>query len=82
MSIQRTAPTQEQIAARAYTIWEKEGYPQGREQQHWQEAERQLRTEHSQPPVPASTGSRVSAASRTLVQKTRFRAPKNSILQP
>ncbi|MBM3604042.1 MAG: DUF2934 domain-containing protein [Alphaproteobacteria bacterium] len=32
----------EQIRARAHQIWESEGCPEGREADHWAEAERQL----------------------------------------
>lgn len=35
----------EQIRARAHQIWEGEGSPDGREADHWSEAERQLRAE-------------------------------------
>jgi hypothetical protein len=37
-----TQPTREQIAARAYAIWEQEGRPFGREIEHWLRAEREL----------------------------------------
>jgi hypothetical protein len=38
-------PQHEDIATRAYHIWETHGRPQGQEKQNWQEAERQLRDE-------------------------------------
>lgn len=38
-------PDLERIRARAYYIWEQEGRPHGRDQHHWQEAERQLAVE-------------------------------------
>ncbi len=34
--------TYDQIAALAYEIWEKEGYPNGREVEHWVAAEQEL----------------------------------------
>ena len=34
--------TREQIAARAYELWEQEGYPSGRELVHWTTAETEL----------------------------------------
>ena len=40
-------PGHEQIAARAYAIWVSEGYPEGREDANWHEAERQLLVERS-----------------------------------
>jgi hypothetical protein len=38
-----TRPTHEQIAARAYEIWEAQGRPEGADRENWFEAERQLR---------------------------------------
>ena len=35
----------QRIRERAYEIWEQEGRPEGREQEHWREAERQLEVE-------------------------------------
>jgi hypothetical protein len=37
--------THEQIARRAHEIWVKQGCRHGQDQQHWLEAERQLRAE-------------------------------------
>jgi len=33
---------QQRIQQRAYELWENEGRPQGREQAHWQQAEREI----------------------------------------
>ena len=33
---------QQRIQQRAYQLWESEGRPEGREQAHWQEAQREL----------------------------------------
>ncbi len=33
---------EQRIQQRAYELWENEGRPQGREQAHWQQAEREL----------------------------------------
>ena len=38
-----TEPTQEEISICAYLIWEQEGRPQGRDIEHWYQAETQLR---------------------------------------
>jgi hypothetical protein len=32
----------ERIRQRAYEIWEREGRPEGREQEHWEQAEREI----------------------------------------
>lgn len=38
----RALPLHEEIARRAYEIWESEGRPEGRDVEHWVTAERQL----------------------------------------
>jgi hypothetical protein len=38
----------EQIALRAHHLWEERGRPEGRDLEHWLEAERQLRRESNQ----------------------------------
>ena len=43
-------PTPEQIAARAYAIWEGEGRPQGRDMEHWFQAEMLLKADRLQNP--------------------------------
>ena len=43
--------TQQDIGARAYELWEKEGRPNGRDWAHWFEAERMLQR---QAPAPAT----------------------------
>jgi hypothetical protein len=49
------------VRERAHAIWEEEGRPEGRERQHWREAERQVAAEgagNGQPaPDDAQTGS-------------------------
>ena len=45
----QTGPSQEQIAARAYQLWEAQGKPEGSNQKSWFEAELQLRAETPQP---------------------------------
>jgi hypothetical protein len=39
------SPDLERIRMRAYQIWEQEGRPHGRDEDHWREAERQLEVE-------------------------------------
>lgn len=41
-STERTAEQRDRIAARAYAIWLESGQPDGRDMEHWLEAERQL----------------------------------------
>jgi hypothetical protein len=43
LEMQRPAtPDAETVARRAHEIWEQEGRPEGRHQEHWQTAEREL----------------------------------------
>lgn len=37
------APTHDEISARARQIWERNGRPDGRDEEHWFQAERELR---------------------------------------
>jgi len=41
-------PTHEEIALRAYQIWEQEGRPPGRDHEHWKLAEQELMALHRQ----------------------------------
>ena len=38
----KTAPDRDEVARRAYAIWENEGHPPDRHEAHWLEAEKQL----------------------------------------
>jgi hypothetical protein len=41
----RPNPTEEEIRARSYAIWEREGRPNGKAEEHWQRASAQLELE-------------------------------------
>lgn len=43
-----------QIRDRAYRIWQSEGEPEGRDQDHWSQAERELDDEDAAPVEPAA----------------------------
>lgn len=43
----RRETTTESIASRAYTLWEKDGRPAGRDVEYWLRAESQLKHSHS-----------------------------------
>jgi hypothetical protein len=38
-----TQPTEKEIKNRAYEIWERNGKPEGKEDEFWQQAEQELR---------------------------------------
>jgi Protein of unknown function (DUF2934) len=40
-----TQPTEKEIKTRAYEIWERNGKPEGKEDEFWQQAEQELRNE-------------------------------------
>lgn len=42
--------THEKITQRAFEIWERQGKPEGREQEHWFRAEEELRKEKVKAP--------------------------------
>jgi hypothetical protein len=52
----RKTPTQEEIARRAYELWEKDGRPEGREREHWSRAERELANARAAAPSNRSGG--------------------------
>jgi hypothetical protein len=74
-------PTQAEIAARAYKIWEQEGRPHGRDFEHWLEAEREISGTVAPPrnpePAPARQAAqrRLSAAAMARPRRTRKAAP-------
>ena len=64
--------TYEQIAKRAFEIWQKDGEIEGKEQEHWAKAEAELRKESLQ----AQKGKKISSKDPTLFQ-TAIRKGKN-----
>jgi hypothetical protein len=46
-----TQPTDKEIKNRAYEIWERNGRPEGREDEFWRQAEQELRNEDKSSPV-------------------------------
>jgi hypothetical protein len=70
----KLTPNEFEVAHLAYAIWEQEGRPHGRDQQHWQEAERLIVATPS--PLPANPPQRRkkspgrNAAVTRLSQKT------------
>ena len=43
-------PDEDRIRRRAQAIWEREGRPEGREQEHWAQARREIEAEEGAPP--------------------------------
>ena len=73
-------PTHEEIAVRAYLIWEKTGKPHGREREFWLQAEAELRSERGKlndsTAVIAVTPKRKKKASRLTTLLENVKTPK------
>lgn len=62
------------VARKAYEIWEAEGRPHGKDQDHWHRASAEVAAEAA--PKPASRKTAVKpAAAKAATSKTRARAP-------
>jgi hypothetical protein len=72
------AVTNDQIAQRAFEIWEREGRPQGRDQDHWYQAEAELRKDT----VRAAEAPIVPSPAPKVLQPSKKPAPKNSAIAP
>jgi len=66
------SPEPERVAERAYSIWEEEGRPHGRDHAHWQRAESELA---GQPVTVAGAIAPEPAAEPAAKQPTRARRP-------
>lgn len=55
-------PTFEDISRRAYELWEKDGRPEGNEQQHWYQAEKELSQRDRTRPIPSQSASSAPAS--------------------
>ena len=47
-------PDEDRIRRRAHAIWEHEGRPEGREQEHWAQARQEIEAEQSSPSSQAA----------------------------
>lgn len=54
-------PSFEDISRRAYELWEKDGRPEGNEQRHWFQAERELSRGDRSRPIPAQSAAAAPA---------------------
>jgi hypothetical protein len=57
--------TYEEIAKRAFDLWQQKGRPEGREMEHWLEAEKELHKEESKFENATSRSSKDRSALRT-----------------
>ncbi len=57
---------EDRVRARAYALWEREGRPEGRAEEHWRQAEEELRAEEQRragAPLAEAAGIAADAAS-------------------
>ncbi len=67
-----TPDREEKIRKRAYEKWEREGSPEGREKEHWAEAERDLGDESSPAAAPGSgTSTKPGSAPPPIADKPK-----------
>ena len=69
-----SAPSSEDIARRAYLIWEERGRPLGSAEVDWYEAERQLQTRSSEMPPPPTGPALAPRRTRTGDRTKRRRS--------
>src|SRR5258707_5607523 len=70
------SPTEKQILNRAYEIWERNGRPEGREDEFWHQAEQELRAEEERgDPAKASPDASIRDHQRPEFPVRRFRIP-------
>lgn len=64
---------QSRLEVLAYKIWEEQGRPEGRQEDHWAEAERRLRSASDAPGQTTQMGSRDLGRKPTLSTSTSTR---------
>jgi hypothetical protein len=75
----------EEIAARAYQIYTREGMVEGRDMEHWLQAEKELKAERQNQPgnpaaAPAAVGSSAASPSRSEPRSARQTRSQQSSL--
>jgi hypothetical protein len=86
--LQNAAELQERIRERAQAIWEREGRPEGRHEDHWRQAEKEISAENDAAPAErkrrATSPKKVKAPDDEKVKSpsagpaTRTRAEKSA----
>ncbi|MDB6027979.1 MAG: hypothetical protein JWM68_4202 [Verrucomicrobiales bacterium] len=67
--------TDEQVSVRAYYLWERDGRPQGHDQDYWLRAKEELICENSRSTSPGKTPAITSAEPKNVVKKKTSRTP-------
>jgi hypothetical protein len=75
---------QQRITERAFAIWEREGRPNGRAEDHWLQAEKEIDREKAVGTTSAKAGSRkpTTAASKTPAKAAKKTAPRKGTRKP
>lgn len=66
---------EKKIEERSYHIWEREGRPEGRDQQHWFQAKAELEAEGTAPKAPSKTRRSAAATTGRKTASPRKRGP-------
>jgi len=66
------------LQQRAYAIWETEGYPDGRDRAHWEQAERELSAAQAPEEIASSAGGRAEPVAESTGKTRRRNAAKPS----
>jgi hypothetical protein len=64
------SPLEARVQARAYALWEQDGRPEGKSEQHWHQARSEIEREDAQPPR-----SGMAAAPTTRAKKGKSKIP-------
>ena len=82
--LDKASDWQERIRHRAQAIWEREGRPEGRHEDHWREAEKEIAAEDSATAAarkkPAVSKARTAKAGPKPTRTTAVRAKKSAPL--
>jgi hypothetical protein len=57
------------VQNRAYELWEKQGRPEGRHEEHWKQAEEEFSVEEGFASLPGSGGSQSDAPSKGAAKR-------------
>ena len=75
-------PTHEQITQRAYEIYLQRGCPEGKDLEHWLEAERQLSAESPTQKTPMAVTADEGSARSRAIRGTNGTTPRKASARP
>lgn len=72
-----TEDREQRIQERAYAIWEAEGRPEGREREHWQQAQHEVTASQASPAADSSPTASPVKKPRKQTTKASAAAPRS-----